>query len=163
VFPKRSPAGRQRPAGSRWIADLADGGHDFEATRLALRLWCLGICHLTQPKNNVSALGLKRLLGVSYNAAWSMKRKLMQVMDEREANPVLGERVEVDDTYLGRRASGQGWARSAREGAARDRVSDNHRGVAAVVPALRPAAHDSTPAARPRADDGPAGEVVAPT
>jgi hypothetical protein len=32
-----------------------------------------------------------------------------------------------------------------------------------VVPALRPAARDSTPAARPRADDGPAGKVVAPS
>jgi transposase-like protein len=76
-------------------------GTIFESTRLPLRLWFLGIYHLTQPKNNVSALELKRLLGVSYKAAWRMKHKLMQVMDEREADRILGERVEVDDAYLG--------------------------------------------------------------
>lgn len=76
-------------------------GTIFESTRLPLRLWFLGIYHLTQPKNNVSALELKRLLGISYKAAWRMKHKLMQVMDEREADRVLGERVEVDDAYLG--------------------------------------------------------------
>ena len=67
-------------------------GTIFESTRLPLRLWFLGIYHLTQPKNNVSALELKRLLGINYKAAWRMKHKLMQVMDER---------VEVDDAYLG--------------------------------------------------------------
>jgi len=76
-------------------------GTVFESTRLPLHLWFLGIYHLTQPKNNVSALELKRLLGVSYKAAWRMKHKLMQVMDEREADRILGERVEVDDAYLG--------------------------------------------------------------
>lgn len=76
-------------------------GTIFEASRLPLRLWFLGIYHLTQPKNNVSALELKRLLGVSYKAAWRLKHKLMQVMDEREATRVLGERVELDDAYLG--------------------------------------------------------------
>lgn len=76
-------------------------GTIFESTRLPLYLWFLGLYHLTQPKNNVSALELKRLLGVSYKAAWRMKHKLMQVMDEREADRILGERVEVDDAYLG--------------------------------------------------------------
>jgi hypothetical protein len=76
-------------------------GTIFESTRLPLRLWFLGIYHLTQPKNNVSALELKRLLGVSYKASWRLKHKLMQVMDEREAGRVLRERVEVDDAYLG--------------------------------------------------------------
>lgn len=73
----------------------------FDSTRLPLRLWFLAIYHLTQPKNNVSALELKRLLGVSYKAAWRLKHKLMQVMDEREATRILGDRVEVDDAYLG--------------------------------------------------------------
>lgn len=73
----------------------------FESTRLPLRLWFLGIYHLTQPKNSIAALELKRLLGVSYKAAWRMKHKLMQVMDEREDKRVLAERVEIDDAYLG--------------------------------------------------------------
>jgi ribosomal protein L37AE/L43A len=76
-------------------------GTIFESTRLPLRLWFLGIYHVTQPKNNVSALELKRLVGIGYMAAWRMKHKLMQVMDQREADRVLGERVEVDDAHLG--------------------------------------------------------------
>jgi hypothetical protein len=74
---------------------------------LSLTVWCLGIYHLSQPKNNVSALELMRLLGVNYKAAWRMKHKLMQVMVEREADRVLGERVEVDDAYLGGVRSGK--------------------------------------------------------
>jgi ribosomal protein L37AE/L43A len=82
-------------------------GTVFAATRLPLTVWFLGIYHLSQPKNNVSALELKRLLGVNYKAAWRLKHKLMQVMDEREADRVLGERVEVDDAYLGGVRSGK--------------------------------------------------------
>ena len=82
-------------------------GTIFESTRLPLRLWFLGIYHLTQPKNSVSALELKRLLGVSYKAAWRIKHKLMQVMDERENDRVLGGRVELDDAYLGGVRSGK--------------------------------------------------------
>ena len=76
-------------------------GTIFESTRLPLTIWFLGIYHLTQPKNSVSALELKRLLGVNYKSAWRLKHKLMQVMDEREDKRVLNGRVEVDDAYLG--------------------------------------------------------------
>jgi hypothetical protein len=56
---------------------------------------------LTQNKNNVSILELRRLIGVSYRAAWRLKHKLMQVMYEREQTTMLSERVEIDDAYLG--------------------------------------------------------------
>ena len=56
---------------------------------------------LTQTKNNVSALELKRLIGVCYRPVWRLKHKLIQVMCEREESTVPGGRVEVDDTYLG--------------------------------------------------------------
>jgi hypothetical protein len=56
---------------------------------------------LSQTKNNVSMLELRRLLGISYPAAWRMKHKLMQVMFEREHSTRLSGRVEVDDAYLG--------------------------------------------------------------
>jgi len=56
---------------------------------------------LTQNKNNVSTLELRRHLGISYPAAWRMKHKLMQVMYERESTTRLSNRVEVDDAYLG--------------------------------------------------------------
>ncbi len=44
---------------------------------------------------------LSRDLGVKYDTAWRMKHKLMQVMLERNRKGVLGERIEIDDAYLG--------------------------------------------------------------
>lgn len=76
-------------------------GTIFEATKLPLTTWFLAMHLLTQAKNNVSALELKRHLGVRYRTAWLLKHKLMQVMCEREAPRQLDGRVEIDDAYLG--------------------------------------------------------------
>ena len=56
---------------------------------------------LTQGKHSVSALELKRQLGVTYYTAWKMKQKILQVMVEREEDRRLSGRVEVDDAYDG--------------------------------------------------------------
>uniref|UniRef100_E6QQB5 Transposase of ISCARN94, IS1595 family IS1595 group n=1 Tax=mine drainage metagenome TaxID=410659 RepID=E6QQB5_9ZZZZ len=82
-------------------------GTIFEATKLPLTLWFLAMHLLTQAKNAVSALELKRHLGVSYPTAWLMKHKLMQVMAIREENRVLDGRVEIDDAYLGGERTGK--------------------------------------------------------
>ena len=42
----------------------------FESTKLPLTLWFLGIYLITQSKVGISALTLRRQLGISYNAAW---------------------------------------------------------------------------------------------
>lgn len=76
-------------------------GTIFEATKLPLTTWFLAMHLMTQAKNNVSALELKRHLGVRYRTAWLLKHKLMQVMSEREAPRQLEGRVEIDDAYLG--------------------------------------------------------------
>jgi len=72
-------------------------GTIFHSTKLPLTVWFLGLYFMTQTKNNIAALELKRLLGVSYPAAWRIKHKLMQVMAEREDGRRLDGRVEVDD------------------------------------------------------------------
>jgi hypothetical protein len=76
-------------------------GTILQATKLPLTTWFLGMHLLTQAKNNVSALELKRHRGVRYKTAWLLKHKLMQVMSEREAARRLDGRVEIDDAYLG--------------------------------------------------------------
>lgn len=81
-------------------------GTVFQATKLPLTSWFLAMHLLTQAKNNVSALELKRHLGVRYKAAWLMKHKLLQVMYLREDTRRLDGRVEVDDAYLGGRLPG---------------------------------------------------------
>jgi hypothetical protein len=81
-------------------------GTIFESSKLALPTWFLAMHLITQSKNNVSALELKRHLGVSWPTAWMMKHKIMQVMLEREHDRQLTGRVEIDDAYLGGEFSG---------------------------------------------------------
>ncbi len=76
-------------------------GTIFASTKVPLTTWFLAMHLLTQSKNNVSALELKRHLGVSYPTAWKIKHKLMQVMADREQGRVLTGRIEIDDAYLG--------------------------------------------------------------
>lgn len=81
-------------------------GTIFASTKLPLTRWFLAMHLLTQAKNNVSALELKRHLGVSYPSAWLIKHKLMEVMRLGEDGRQLNGRVEIDDAYLGGRRSG---------------------------------------------------------
>jgi transposase-like protein len=81
-------------------------GTVFQDTKLPLSLWFMALYLMTQAKNTVSALEMKRALGVSYPTALLMKHKLMQVMLEREAERKLSGRVEADEGYLGGQATG---------------------------------------------------------
>ena len=76
-------------------------GTIFHHTHLPLQEWFLAMHLLTQGKHSISALELKRQIGVSYETAWKVKHKLMQVMLEREKGRILSERVEADDAYMG--------------------------------------------------------------
>jgi len=76
-------------------------GTIFEQTKLPLTIWFLTIYLITQAKTGLSALELKRQVGVSYNTAWSMKQKIMQVMKERDdSKPLIGT-IQLDDVYWG--------------------------------------------------------------
>jgi hypothetical protein len=81
-------------------------GTVFEASKLPLSRWFLAMQLLTQSKNNVSALELKRQLGVSYRSAWLMKHKILEAMRLAEDQRRLHGRVEIDDAYLGGEFSG---------------------------------------------------------
>ena len=76
-------------------------GTIFDSTKLALSVWFQAIYLMTQDKKGISAMKLHRHLGISYNAAWRMKHKLMQVMVERDRQHPLAGRIELDDAYLG--------------------------------------------------------------
>ena len=73
----------------------------FASSKLSLRSWFQALFVLTQTKNNVAALELKRVLGVCYRTAWRIKHKLMGAMAQQEESRVLGGKIEVDDAYLG--------------------------------------------------------------
>jgi hypothetical protein len=55
-------------------------GTVFQGTKLGLTVWFLAIYLVSQAKTGLSALALKRQLGVSYPTAWLIHHKLMQAM-----------------------------------------------------------------------------------
>jgi len=81
-------------------------GTVFQGTKLGLSVWFLAIYLISQAKTGLSALALKRQLGVSYPTAWLVHHKLMQAMAEREDRYLLEGAVQVDDAYLGGERSG---------------------------------------------------------
>jgi ribosomal protein L37AE/L43A len=83
-------------------------GAIFHGTKLALTQWFLAIFLPTQRQQSVSAMQLSRDLGVKYDTAWRIKHKLLRVMLERGRKGSFGERVEIDDAYLGGEMPGSG-------------------------------------------------------
>ena len=81
-------------------------GTIFDATKLPLTTWFQAIYLITQDKKGISAMKLHRHLGISYNAAWRLKHKLMQVMKERDDSYKLSGFIELDDAYLGGERTG---------------------------------------------------------
>lgn len=73
----------------------------FQSTHLALTVWFLAIYLISQAKTGLSALALKRQIGVSYPTAWLIQHKLMQAMSERDSAYTLEGEIQVDDAYLG--------------------------------------------------------------
>ena len=88
-------------------------GTVFEASKLPLSRWFLAMQLLTQSKNNVAALELKRQLGVSYRSAWLIKHKILEAMRLAEDERELHGRIEIDDAYLGGEFSGGKTGRGA--------------------------------------------------
>ena len=109
----RSVAVNQAKGRQRWECLLCGYqctsivGTLMQHTRVPLRRWFLAMYLLSQNKNAVSALSLKRQLGVCYKTAWLLKHKLMQAMLERDQAYQLQDRVEIDDAYLGGQRAGR--------------------------------------------------------
>ena len=68
-------------------------GTVFESSKLPLTVWFQAMYLITQTKKGVSVMQLHRQLGISYNAAWRLKHKLMRVIVERDRNRPLSDLV----------------------------------------------------------------------
>jgi transposase-like protein len=79
----------------------------FHASKLSLTSWFQAIYLVTQNKNNISALSLKRHLGVAYATAWRLKHKLLEAMRQRESRRLLQGVVFADDAVLGGAQAGK--------------------------------------------------------
>lgn len=83
-------------------------GTVFEGTHLPLQLWFRAVWLVTSQKSGVSALGVKRVLGLgSYETAWLGLHKLRRAM-VRPGRDRLHGTVEVDEAFVGGVSSGTG-------------------------------------------------------
>lgn len=82
-------------------------GTIFQDTRTPLTVWFAAAWFLTTQKNGVSALGLKRVLGLgSYQTAWAMLHRFRTAMVRPGRERLTGD-VEVDETFFGGVKSGK--------------------------------------------------------
>lgn len=81
-------------------------GTILHRTRKPLRLWIRAMWHITNQKYGANALGLQRALSLgSYPTAWQWLHKLRRAM-VRPHRDLLSGMVEVDETYVGGKKSG---------------------------------------------------------
>ena len=80
-------------------------------SHLPLRKWFMAIYLMCESKKGVSALQLKRTLGVAYKTAWYLCHRIREAMgnDPLEGPSLVGI-VEVDETLVGGKTRGKGRA-----------------------------------------------------
>lgn len=81
-------------------------GTVFNDSHLALQKWFLATLLLCEAKKGMSAMQLKRTLGVSYKTAWYLNHRIRFAMTE--VHKMLDGTIEVDETYVGGKKKGIG-------------------------------------------------------
>ena len=77
----------------------------FEKSDTSLRSWFYAIFLFSVSKNGVSAKELQRQLGVTYKCAWRIANKVRLLFGDDVK--MLGNVVEVDETYVGGKHQGK--------------------------------------------------------
>lgn len=78
----------------------------FADAHLPLSLWFEAIWSVANQKNGASALGVQRVLGISYPTAWRWLHKLRRAMVRPGRDRLTGT-LEADEVYLGGARSGK--------------------------------------------------------
>ena len=80
-------------------------------SHLPLRKWFIAIYLMCESKKGISALQLKRTLGVAYKTAWYLCHRIREAMgNDPFDGPTLLGIVEVDETLIGGKTQGKGRA-----------------------------------------------------
>jgi transposase-like protein len=85
----------------------ATTGTLFHDSHLPLQKWFMAMALICEAKKGISALQVKRHLGVAYKTAWYLCHRIRKAMEELNAAPLggQGQIVEIDETWLGGRAN----------------------------------------------------------
>lgn len=79
-------------------------GTMFEKSRTPLLTWLRAIYFVMQGKRGISALELKRILGMkSYGTTWSMLHKIRAALQERDSAYKIRDVIELDGASFGKR------------------------------------------------------------
>jgi transposase-like protein len=78
----------------------ATSGTMFHGTRTPLRTWFRAIFEFVSAKHGCSAMHLSRVLGLSYETAWTWLQKIRDSFFRPDREPLKGV-VEGDETYVG--------------------------------------------------------------
>ena len=75
-------------------------GTIFHDSHLPLPMWFLAVLLLCESKKGMSAMQIKRTLGVAYKTAWYLCHRIRAAMATAEKGMLYGT-VEMDETYVG--------------------------------------------------------------
>lgn len=78
-------------------------GTIFHDSHLPLRKWFIATYLICESKKGISALQLKRTLGVAYKTAWYLCHRIREAVKDADTSLLSGF-VEVDETYVGGKA-----------------------------------------------------------
>jgi transposase-like protein len=84
-------------------------GTIFNDSHLSLEKWFVATLLLCEAKKGMSACQMQRTLGISYKTAWFLCHRIRAAMVEVNRT-MLGGKVEMDETYVGGKNIGRGWA-----------------------------------------------------
>lgn len=85
-------------------------GTIMHRSHLPLRKWFLAIYLMCQSKKGMSAKQLERTLDVTYKTAWYLCHRIREAMgNDPLSGPTLVGVVEVDETMIGGKRSGDDW------------------------------------------------------
>ena len=81
-------------------------GTIFESSKVALHIWLQAMYLVAGSKKGISSHQLSRTLGLTVKTAWFLSHRIREAMREGDLAPfgAGGGAVEVDETYIGRKA-----------------------------------------------------------
>lgn len=104
---RHTPSRNQYDCGSCGYQFSVTAGTMMHDSHLPLKKWFLATYLMTESKNGISALQLKRTLKVAYRTAWYLSHRIRAAMYDAYPLPLKGQ-VEIDETFIGGKVRGKG-------------------------------------------------------